>query len=150
MIRNAKLSDAKAIKDILDFYARKRMLLKRSVDDIAAQTREFLVFENNGNVVGCVALHLYWPDMGEVRSFAVKQQHIGKGFGKMLLKHALNDAKKLGLKSVFTLTYKPEVFEKTGFKKSGKSLLPSKVWRDCLTCSKQENCDEILLEIKIA
>jgi len=62
--------------------------------------------------------------------------------GTMLVTAAVDQAKHLGLPTVFGLTLKPEFFEKLGFKVVDKSALPMKVWSDCARCSKQQNCDE--------
>jgi amino-acid N-acetyltransferase len=64
------------------------------------------------------------------------------GIGKTLVKRCLKEAKELGLKRVFALTYNPEFFKKLGFVNIDKSSLPQKIWGDCLRCHKFPECDE--------
>jgi amino-acid N-acetyltransferase len=51
----------------------------------------------------------------------------------------------LGVKRAFTLTYRPEFFERFGFKKVDKAVLPHKIWTDCLSCVKFPDCGELAL-----
>ena len=56
----------------------------------------------------------------------------------------------LGVKRVFALTYRTDFFERLGFKIVDKSVLPRRLWTDCLKCVKFPDCDEIavVLELK--
>ena len=63
----------------------------------------------------------------------------------MLVERCIEEAKALGLKRIFTLTYVPEYFKKLGFHVVDKSELPHKVWSDCLKCTKFPDCDETAL-----
>ena len=51
----------------------------------------------------------------------------------------------MGVKRVFALTYEPEFFEKLGFERVDKAVLPHKIWTDCVKCVKFPDCDEIAL-----
>ena len=66
-----------------------------------------------------------------------------KGVGAQLAKACLEESKKLGVKRVFALTFRPDFFERLGFKQVDKSVLPHKIWTDCLKCVKFPDCDEI-------
>jgi len=59
----------------------------------------------------------------------------------------LDEARELGLKKVFALTYQPKFFERLGFSEIEKTQLPHKIWTDCIHCVKFPDCDEIALEI---
>ncbi|MEN6307074.1 MAG: GNAT family N-acetyltransferase, partial [Anaerohalosphaeraceae bacterium] len=65
--------------------------------------------------------------------------------GKALVHACIDEARKLGLKKVFTLTLVPDFFEKAGFIRAEKDAFPMKVWSDCALCPKQAQCDEIAL-----
>ena len=105
--------------------------------------------EENGEVVGIGALSILWVDLAEVRTLAVKEEYSGRGIGKKLVAHFMSEAKDLGIKSVFTLTYQSEFFEKCGFKVISKEKMPHKIWKDCLNCPKFPNCDEVLMVMEI-
>jgi amino-acid N-acetyltransferase len=81
--------------------------------------------------------------LAEIRSLAVQEEDQNKGIGAMLVKACLKESKTLGVKRVFALTYQPDFFEKMGFKKVDKAVLPHKIWTDCLKCVKFPDCDEI-------
>ncbi len=60
-----------------------------------------------------------------------------------MVKACLEESKILGVRRVFALTFRPDFFERLGFKKVDKSVLPHKIWTDCLKCVKFPDCDEI-------
>jgi len=141
-IHSAKISDAKVIYSLINYYAERDRMLFRSLSDIYENLQSFLVAELDGNVVGCCALQIIWSDLAEIKSLAVDQAHKEKGIGKMLVNAAIDQAHQLALPRVFALTLDPAFFERLGFEIMEKDTLPMKVWKDCAKCSKQQNCDE--------
>jgi amino-acid N-acetyltransferase len=144
-IRDARISDVKAIYGLINYYAELDKMLFRSLADIYENLQTFAVAELDGKVVGCCALVVIWSDLAEIKSLAVDKDHTGKGIGKMLVTAALERAHQLGLPRVFALTLKPQFLEKMGFTTIAMDSLPMKVWKDCARCPKQQNCDEIAL-----
>jgi amino-acid N-acetyltransferase len=53
------------------------------------------------------------------------------------------DAKVLGLKKMFALTYVPEFFERLGYGVVPLSSLPQKIWAVCFNCVYYPDCREI-------
>ncbi|MCX7832493.1 MAG: N-acetyltransferase [Actinobacteria bacterium] len=141
-IRKAKVIDVKGIKNLLDYFSKKELLLPRSLSDLYENIRDFIVAEEDGEIVGCIALHIVWEDLAEVRSLAVKENRQNKKIGTRLLQEAIKEAEKLGVRKIFTLTYSPEFFEKQGFKRTKKNDLPQKIWKDCLNCTHFPDCSE--------
>lgn len=144
-LRRAKMGDVNQIRRLINNFAAEGTMLPVSLNMLYERLRNFLVVEENNKIIGCVALKIVWKDLGEIRSLAISKKHQGKGYGKLLVKKALNEAKALDLKKIFTLTYVPEFFEKLGFEKIMKSKLPHKVWSDCINCPKFPRCDETAL-----
>ena len=140
--RNAKVSDAKAINSLINFYAERDKMLFRSLADIYENLQTFTVAELDGCVVGCCALEIIWADLAEIKSLAVNGANRQAGIGKALVGAALEQATRLGIPKVFALTLEPEFFIKSGFEVVEKDALPMKVWSDCARCPKQQNCDE--------
>ena len=66
--------------------------------------------EEDGEVIGIGALSILWVDLAEIRTLAVKESSEGQGVGKKLAEHFIEEAKELGIKSVFTLTYQTAFF----------------------------------------
>jgi amino-acid N-acetyltransferase len=75
----------------------------------------------------------------------VSEPYQRQGIGTLLIKACLEEARELGLTTVFCLTYKTAFFERLGFYQVDKSTLPQKVWTECYRCPKFPNCDEIAL-----
>ena len=149
MIRSARIPDAKTIHKLLADFAREGLMLPRSLSDIYETIRDFYVFELDGEVVGTVCLHICWEDLAEVRSLAVAREQAGRGIGRQLVRACLEEARQLGLKRVFALTYQQTFFEKLGFALIAKSELPHKIWADCLKCAKFPDCDEISMAVDL-
>jgi amino-acid N-acetyltransferase len=141
-IRNAKISDVRAIHTLIGSYAELDRMLFRSLADIYENLQTFIVAEIDGNVVGCCALEIIWADLAEIKSLAVNGANKQKGIGKALVVAALEKAAELGIPKVFALTLEPDYFVKLGFSVIEKEKLPMKVWSDCARCPKQQNCDE--------
>jgi amino-acid N-acetyltransferase len=79
----------------------------------------------------------------------VASSHERRGVGRQLVQACLDEARELGIKQVFALTYQPGFFEKMGFDFIEKSELPQKIWSDCLKCPKFPDCDEIAMSIRL-
>ncbi len=149
MVRAAKISDAEAIRDLVNYYAERGRMLHRSLEGIYGSLRDFHVCRRNGLLAGCAALTISWGDLGEIRSLAVAPEKQKQGIGRKLVARAVAEAKALGLKRIFTLTYEPEFFARFGFSVIDKETLPTKVWRDCLHCPKADACDEVAMILEI-
>lgn len=140
--RKATITDVKHIHKLVNEFARKEAMLPRSLNELYEGIRDFVVVDEGGIIKGVCALRILWEDLAEIRSLAVKEEYQGAGIGKTLIKKCLSDAKELGIKRVFALTYHPEFFKKLGFQKIDKTKLPQKIWGDCLKCHKFPECDE--------
>jgi len=142
MIRKANLNDVKEIQRMVKTYSGRGDILPRSLGDLYDHLRDFFVFIRNRNILGICSLHICWEDLAEIRSLVVKEESRNKGIGVKLVKACLEESKIMGIKRVFALTYQPEFFERFGFEKVDKAILPHKIWADCLRCVKFPDCDE--------
>ncbi len=151
MVRKAKVSDAQEIYRLINDYAKEGIVLPKSLNSIYENIRDFWVYESEGEVLGCVALHVVWADLAEIRSLAVSRSHKGLGIGKELIEACLLEASRMGIAKVFSLTYVKEFFERFGFTEIDKSQLPHKVWGECINCVKFPQCDEtaVMLELPV-
>lgn len=148
-LRKALPSDAGQIYALINHYAPRGVLLGRSLSSIYESIRDFWVFELENSIAGCCALHIVWEDLAEIKSLAVREQDYGKGIGSLLVQACLKEASELGIKRVFVLTYATGFFERFGFKVIEKSLLPHKVWGECINCVKFPACDEIAMLLEV-
>ena len=145
MIRKAKIQDIKQIQGVINFFAKQDLMLPRSLNELYENLRDFWVAEENKKVIGCAALHICWDDLAEIKSLAVEKKRQGRGIGKQLVLTCLAEAKQLGAKKIFVLTYKPGYFKEFGFRRVRNSSLPHKIWAECINCPKFPNCQEIAM-----
>ncbi len=140
--KKATIKDARAIHSLINKFAKREDMLPRSLNEIYENLRDFFICVNNGSIIAAAALHILWEDLAEIRSVAVEKKYQGMGIGKKLINRSLKEAKFLGIKKVFALTYYPDYFRELGFADIDKNELPQKIWGECLKCHKFPECDE--------
>ena len=145
VIRKAKIEDIKQAQDLINSYARQDLMLPRSLNELYENIRDFWMAVQGKKIIGCCALHVSWGDLTEIKSLAVAKKEQKRGIGRELVSACLREAKDLGAKKIFVLTYKPEYFRKFGFRRIKHSALPHKIWAECINCPKFPDCHEIPL-----
>ncbi len=141
-IRPARMGDVRSIHALLTIFAAKGLMLSRSISSLYDHLRDFVVYEEEGVILGICALHISWDDLAEIRSLAVAEARQKSGIGALLVQSCLDEAQSLEIKNVFVLTYQAAFFRKFGFVDRDKQDLPHKIWSDCLHCPKFPDCDE--------
>ncbi len=63
----------------------------------------------------------------------------------MLVDRCWDEARKLEIATVFSLTYVAEFFEKCGYHRIEKADLPHKIWNECVRCPLFPSCNEVAL-----
>ncbi|MEM4389792.1 MAG: N-acetyltransferase [Candidatus Micrarchaeia archaeon] len=142
-IGRARTQDAEGIARLIGMYTRRARLLPRPLSELYEHIRDFYVARAGERLVGCCALHVYWKDLGEIRSLVVAPRWQRRGIGTALVRACLQEARRLRLKRVFALTLIPGFFERLGFRKVERNTLPMKIWSDCIRCPKFAECDEV-------
>ena len=92
IIRPARTTDIKAIRQIIDAYTLQRRLLAKETVMLYEDVQEFVVAESDGQVVGCGALHVLWEDLGEVRTVGVIDSFRGQKIGHQILETVIEKA----------------------------------------------------------
>ncbi len=144
-IEKAKIGDVAQIHQLINYFADKDEMLARPLSEIYENIRDYFVIRQREQVIGCAALHVSWSDLAEIKSVAVAENSQKQRIGAQLVEACLQEAKELGIPTVFCLTYKPAFFEKFGFGQVDKMKLPRKVWTECYRCPKFPDCDEVAL-----
>ena len=144
-VEKARISDTVEMQKLINYFADRGEMLARPLSEIYENIRDYFVVREGGRVIACGALHVDWSDLAEIKSVAVAEDRQRQGVGTQLIKACLQEAKELGITTVFCLTYKPGFFERFGFSQVNKMELPHKVWTECYRCPKFPNCDEIAL-----
>jgi amino-acid N-acetyltransferase len=142
-VRKAIMRDIPALLHLINTYAAKGIMLPRTEFEISENIRDFTVVYAGSQLLGCGALHFYTPTSGEIRSLAVAPEAKGQGVGVLLTKALEKEAVNNDLHTIFAFTYVDQFFRKLGYQEADRGLLPLKVWKDCLSCSKFSCCDEI-------
>jgi amino-acid N-acetyltransferase len=115
IIRSARTSDIKSIRQIIDAYVLARRLLAKETVTLYETVQEFIVAEYEGEVVACGALHVLWEDLAEIRTVAVLEKMRGKGVGNQIIDAVVTRAKSLGVERIFCLTFETDFFARNGF-----------------------------------
>lgn len=147
----ATLSDAQDIHDLVNLFAQRGDMLPRTMGEVYENLRDFFVVRepSSGRFLGCVALHLMWSDLAEVKSLAVAEDAQGQGIGSVLVRACIQESTSIGLERIFALTYRPAFFEGLGFVVADVMTLPRKVWNECYRCPKFPSCNEIALTLDL-
>ncbi len=149
MIEKAKIKDVPQIHKLVNYFANKDEMLPRSLSEIYENVRDYFVVREGKRVVACAALHVSWADLAEIKSVAVAEVNQHQGIGAQMVEACLQEAKELGIPTVFCLTYRPTFFGRFGLSQVDKMDLPRKVWTECYRCPKFPDCEEVALVRKI-
>ena len=145
MIRPAGIRDVPAFGKIINDCAEYGLMLHRSLADLYENVRDFVVAVEDEQVVGVCGLKIVWANLAEVYALAVAPSFRGRGIGKQLVLHVIDQAEELGVRRLMTLTYEREFFLRCGFHVVDRQSLPLKVWSECARCPKNQACDEIAM-----
>ena len=152
LAEKAVVADAAEIHRLIQYWFEATGdVLPRTEGEIYETIRDFVVIRDpNGNrLLAAGALHVEWRDLAEIKSLVVDPGTQGKGLGRIVVDACLTEAVDMGLKTVFALTTTPAFFERLGFRISGVSAFPRKVWNECFRCPKYNACDEIAVTIDL-
>ncbi len=144
-VEKAKIKDIPQIHKLVNHFASKGEMLARSLSELYENIRDFFVVRDDDRVIGCAALHISWSDLAEIKALAVAEDRQNKGLGDLLVAACLEEASKLGIPTIFCLTYQPAFFTRHHFNQVDKAELPRKVWTECYRCPKFPDCDEVAL-----
>jgi len=136
------MGDVPRMHGLLQEFAGRGLLLPRSLSSLYDQLRDFVVYEEEGRVLGVCALHICWENLAEIRSLGVEPWAQGRGIGSRLVQSCLDEARLYEITRVFTLTYRPGFFARLGFREIDKQTLPHKVWSECIHCPHFPDCSE--------
>lgn len=144
--RKATLADIADMQRLVAPKVEDGTILVRSDDELATNIRSYILAFDDEALIGFTALHIHSPELAEIRSLIVEQEHRHHGIGSNLIAHALEEAKALGIKRVLALTYAAPFFERLSFVEIPKESLPEhKIWADCIKCKHFPICNEIAM-----
>ncbi len=145
-----RTGDVPQMRRLIAEEAATNELLPVSDEELYEGLRDFFVARtSDGKPVGTAAIHVYTWELAEVRSYVVSTPWRGHGVGRLLLEAVIAEARSVGVKKLFAMTRKPDLFSRFGFVRVDQQSLPHKVWKDCLKCPKLLDCDEIAVQLEL-
>jgi len=143
--RKAILPDAAYLEQLIRTHVGDGTLLPRTLAEICENIRDFVVVEDEGEIIGCGALHLYGLHLAEIRSITVRKDCNGRGAGNVLMAGLLREAEHQHVSCVCLFTRIPDFFARFGFETAHRDDIPDKVYKDCQNCPRLNACDEVAM-----
>lgn len=107
-------------------------LLPRTEEQIAASLEDYIVYELDGGVHACAALHFYDDGQAEIAAVAVDENYAHMGIGPKLMDNLIEQAVQAEATSIFIMTTQTaDWFENLGFEESDLTTIPKerrKLW----------------------
>jgi amino-acid N-acetyltransferase len=127
-IRRAQKKDARAILRLIQEGVENDELLPRSLTEIERQMEDFYVFEVDGNIAACIALHRYPQEKkAEMACVCVSSKYENQGIGGRLMNYLEGQAKSSDVQEIFCLSTQAVNYfvQKGGFRLGTPNDLPS-------------------------
>ena len=126
-VRRALKKDVRAIRNLIRESVEQEELVKRSRQEILSHLSDYYVFEIDGNIVGCIALHVQpGGETAELACLSVSGANENMGIGQKLMLFAENAAREKGVKTTFLLSTRAFNYfqQKGGYKEGSPKDLP--------------------------
>ncbi|MDR0497673.1 MAG: amino-acid N-acetyltransferase [Treponema sp.] len=126
-IRGIRSRDIPDILRLLEPLMRQGTLLWRKHEDIQGKKEDYAVFEIDGQIHACGALHDWGEEQGEIAAIATDPDYADMGLGSRIVKFLIDKAKKQKYRRIFVLTVRTQDwFESLGFRETSMETLPDK------------------------
>ena len=103
-VEKAKIGDAPSMHKLINRFAAQGEMLPRALSAIYELIRDYFVVKDGDELVACVALHVTWAGLAEIKSLAVTKGSQKQGLGSALVATCVEEARELGVSSIFCLT----------------------------------------------
>lgn len=104
-IRKARKKDARGIYHLIKQSVENDELLPRTLAEIERQMGDYYVFEVDGNLAGCIALHSYADEKkAEMACVCVSAKYENQGIGGRLMQFTEEQARLSGARELFCLS----------------------------------------------
>jgi amino-acid N-acetyltransferase len=124
-IRAFRSGDLTEILRLMEPLMEKGILVRRSAEQILEKKDDYAVFEIDGSIHACAALHDWGEAQGEIAAVATDPMSKDLGLGRRIVGYFIEKARKNSMKRVFALTTATQDwFEALGFKEVPVESLP--------------------------
>lgn len=115
-IRNMVQTDIPSVLNIMKPFFESGKLLPRTEQTLSETFNDYIVYEFDGGVHACSALHQYSDGQAEIAAVAVDENFAHIGIGPKMISFLIEKAKTQKVKSIFIMTTQSaDWFEKLGF-----------------------------------
>jgi amino-acid N-acetyltransferase len=126
-IRGLHSRDIPDILRLMEPLMQQAYLVRRSALEIQEKKEDYAVFEIDGQIRACAALHEWGEKQGEIAALASDPLYTDLGLGRRIVKYFIERARKQGMSRVFVLTTRAhDWFESLGFREAPVESLPEK------------------------
>ncbi len=131
-VRAMEQTDIPSVLAIMRPFVETGKLLSRTEEQVAATLEDYIVFELDGGVHACAALHFYEDGQAEIAAVAVDENYAHMGIGPKMIDALIDQAGEGGAQSIFIMTTQTaDWFEKLGFEEDSIDSIPDerrKLW----------------------
>ena len=131
-VRAMEQTDIPSVLAIMKPFIESGKLLTRTEAQIADSLEDYIVYEIDGGVHACAALHFYEDGQAEIAAVAVDENYAHMGIGPKLMDNLIEQAMEGQATSIFIMTTQTaDWFEQLGFEEDVIESLPEarrKVW----------------------
>ena len=115
-IRFMNQQDIPAVLSVMQPFIEKEILLPRNYENLLENLSDYIVYEIDGGIRACGALHDYGDGQAEILGIAVDSSFSNLGIGPKIINFLIQQAKSKNIKTIFILTTKTsDWFESLGF-----------------------------------
>jgi amino-acid N-acetyltransferase len=115
-IRSMRREDVPQVLRIMQPSVEKGVLVPRTAEVLEERIDDFVVYEVDGLVHACGALHRFSGGAAEIAAIAVDESYASLGIGRKIVQFLLQRARKSGVARAFALTTQTwDWFEEIGF-----------------------------------
>lgn len=131
-VRQMEQTDIPSVLAIMKPFVESGKLLPRTEAQIAEGLQDYIVYELDGGIHACAALHFYEDGQAEIAAVAVDENYAHMGIGPKLIDTLISQAGEGGASSIFIMTTQTaDWFEKLGFEEDTLESIPDerrKLW----------------------
>jgi amino-acid N-acetyltransferase len=126
-IRPFHSRDLPDVLRLMEPLMQKGILVRREPEQIQEKRDDYAVFEIDGSIHACGALHDWGESQGEIAAIATDPLYADLGLGRRIVGYLIERARKKGMNRVFVLTVcTQDWFESLGFREAGVETLPER------------------------
>ena len=131
-VRQMEQTDIPSVLAIMKPFVESGKLLPRTEVQLAEGLEDYIVYELDGGIHACAALHFYEDGQAEIAAVAVDENYAHMGIGPKLIDTLIGQAGEGGAESIFIMTTQTaDWFEKLGFEEDTLDSIPEerrKLW----------------------